>query len=510
MTSSQPALELRGVSKTFPGQRALAGVDFELRAGEVHALLGPNGSGKSTLIKILSGYHHADPGAEAWLFGEPLELGSHTAAHPLRFIHQDLGLVGQMDAVDNLALGGEYARRWWLSDRRERRVAAAKLARFGITMDVNAPVNSLTQAVQTMLALVRAVDGGLGRDGLLVLDEPTASLPAREVGVLFKLVREYQRQGGTVLYVTHRLAEVFEVADRVTVLRDGQRVATTEVGQLDHAGLVELIVGREVAAMVAEGHGQPTTSAVALEVDGLSGAGVVDVDLNVRHGEIVGVTGLVGSGYEDLLDLIFTGRGRHSGRIAVDGEPHVVKGALASIKARIAYAPSDRKRLSAISAWTVRENITLPAIGSSRLFRWLSERREARDTQAWMNRLDVRPQDPNRVFSALSGGNQQKVVLARWLRCGARVYLLEEPTNGVDVGAKATIYTALREVAADGAAVLLTSQDAEELAGTCDRVLVLRDGRVCAELSGVALTPDRVVAESVRSDPIDEWKQVAS
>lgn len=499
-----PALELRNISKVFQGQRALDGVDLQLMPGEVHALLGPNGCGKSTLIKILAGYHEPEGGAEASLFGEAFELGSHTAAHPIRFIHQDLGLVGPLDAVDNLALGGTYARRWWLSDRVEREFARERLAALGVAMDVAAPVDSLSQAVQTMLAVVRAVGDGLGSRGVLVLDEPTASLPAHEVSVLFELIGEYKRQGGTVLYVTHRLAEVFEVADRVTVLRDGRRIVTHPVQDLDHDSLVELIVGHKLATVTAAGNPVVDEEDVRLVVRGLTGAGITDVDLTVRGAEVVGVTGLVGSGYEDVLRLVFTGHEREGGQIMVDGQPLAAEGPAASIAAHVAYAPSDRKRLSAITSWSLRENVTLPALRPSGFLRWLSDRHEGRDAQVWMDRLNVNKGDPNRLFTALSGGNQQKVVLARWLRCGARIFLLEEPTNGVDVGAKRAIYQALREVTGDGAAVLLTSQDPEELTGICDRVVVLREGRVGAVLRGAELTPDRIVSEIVRRDPAVE------
>jgi ribose transport system ATP-binding protein len=495
---NSPALELRHLSKAFQVQRALDDVDLELERGEVHALLGPNGSGKSTLIKILAGYHDAEPQAEAVLFGQAFQLGSHTPAHPIRFIHQDLGLVGRFDAVDNMALGGQYVGRWWLSDRVERRAASAKLTAFGVAVDVSEPVDSLPRAVQSMLAVVRAVDSGLGAEGLLVLDEPTASLPAREVGVLFDLIREYKRTGGTVLYVTHRLAEVFDVADRVTVLRDGRRVATVRVDELDYDRLVELIVGHKLEAIGADDGSPPDDGESRLSVRGLAGTGLEGVDLDVRRGEIVGVSGLVGSGYEDVLRLIFVSGQRTAGEIAVDGRPLSGHGPRASIEAGVAYAPADRKRLSAITAWTSRENVTLPALRPRRILRWLSDRHEKRDAGEWMRRLNVVPADPNRSFAELSGGNQQKVVIARWLRCGARVFLLEEPTNGVDVGAKRAIYEALRDVAAGGAAVLMTSQDAEELAGICDRVVVLREGQVGAVLSGRDRTPERIIAESVR------------
>lgn len=508
MTAPLPApiaLQLHHVSKVFQGQWALDGVDLELRAGEVHALLGPNGSGKSTLIKILAGYHGAEAGAEAKIFGKPFQLGSQMQEHPIRFIHQDLGLVGELDTVDNLALGGGYSSKWWLSGRAERRYAKAKLAALGLSIDVAAPVGSLSKAVQTMLAVVRAVDG-IGGQGLLVLDEPTVSLPPREVEVLFDLVREFKRQGGTVLYVTHRLGEVFDIADRVTVLRDGKRVGTLGVDELNHDGLVELIVGRELLAMSNDDNPPVDPAMVRLSVGALAGAGVHGIDLTACKGEIVGITGLVGSGYEDVLRIIFNASERVAGEIDVNGVALVDGGPHESIAAGVAYAPSDRSRLSAISGWTLRENVTLPDLRPRRLLRWLSDSHESADARVWLDRLNVVPSDPNRPFASLSGGNQQKVVLARWLRCGAHIFLLEEPTNGVDVGAKRAIYEAVREVATQGSAVLMTSQDIEELTGICDRVLVLRHGRVGAVLYGPQLTAERIVIESVRIDTAPETR----
>ncbi len=501
-TGPHVALALNGLTKVFEGQYALHDVDLELRKGEVHALLGPNGSGKSTLIKILAGYHEPEPGAAARLHGTPLELGSRSSARRIRFIHQDLGLVSELDAVDNLALGQGYTRRWWLSSRRERAAARRLLAEYEIDVDLDTPVHTLTRAQQSMLAIVRAVGSGLGGDSLLVLDEPTAALPAREVRQLFALVQELRRRGGTVLYVTHRLGEVFEIADRVTVLRDGRRVATRPVAELDHDALVELIVGRALEDFVPAPL-PPCGGEAVLEVRGIRGGAVADVSLAVRPGEVVGVSGLVGSGCEHLLQLIFGAERREAGEVLLDGRPVSGQSPDRSIRAGIAFVPADRKRLSAILDWTLRENVTLADVQGRGPAHWMSATRERADAGAWLQRLDVVPGDPERQFSSLSGGNQQKVVVARWLRRGARAFLMEEPTNGVDMGAKHGIYEALVDVARGGAGVLMTSQDPEELCFVCDRVIVLRDGRIGAELVGSAISEDRIVTESVRRTASD-------
>jgi ribose transport system ATP-binding protein len=487
------ALTLEHLSKVFEGQRALDDVSLEVRAGEVHALLGQNGSGKSTLIKVLSGYHQPEPGGTASLRGEPFELGSAAAARAggLRFIHQDHGLVGALDAVDNLALGAGYHGRWWLADRRERRAAERVLRQYGVEIDVTVPVQALTPAQQGMVAIAKALHG-LGDEGVLVLDEATAALPAEEVRELFRLLRTLRERGVTIVYVTHRLNEVFELADRVTVLRDGRRVGTYRVADLDHDALVEAIIGRPLESAYPE---LPApASDVVLELAGLSGDGVEDLSLQVRRGEVVGVTGLVGSGYESVASLAFGAVERDAGEVRVGGEP-VGATPQAAIAGGLAFAPADRRRFGAIPTWTVRENLTLPALRS----RWLSGRRERAEAVTWINSVKLSPPNPELLFSALSGGNQQKVVIARWLRCHPRAYLFDEPTNGVDVGAKRAIYEEVARVAADGAAVLISSADAEELCAVSDRVAVFRDGRIARTLVGDDVTVTNVRAATMSS-----------
>jgi ribose transport system ATP-binding protein len=498
-TAAPAALTLEGLTKVFEGQRALDCVDLELRRGEVHALVGQNGSGKSTLIKILAGYHAPEPGAVAEVGGEPFELGSARAAQEtgIRFIHQDLGLIGGLDAVDNFALVGGYRRRWWLSDRSERAAIRDVLAEYDLDFDVSAPIGTLSPTRQAMLAIVRALHGTTG--GLVVLDEPTASLPAQEIRQLFSLIRDLRARGAAVLVVTHRLGEVFEIADRVTVLRDGRRVATRPVAELDHDRLVELIVGRPLEAFYAPPP-EPRDD-VILEVEDLAGAGVAGVSFTVHEGEIVGVTGLTGSGHEDLVYLLFGARPRTSGAVVVDGEPLDDPSPAAAIRAGMAFAPADRRRLSATPVLSLRENLTLPDLRPIGPARWLSPRSERSDTLRWLDRLGVVPPDPERIFATLSGGNQQRVVLGRWLRCGSRVLLFEEPTNGVDTAAKQGIYAALSEAAASGAATLISSADPEELSAICDRVIVMRGGVIGTTLAGAALDPDAIVAQSLLPAP---------
>lgn len=487
---------MTGVSKRFGAQQALADVSITVRQGEVHALLGQNGSGKSSLIKVLAGFHQADTGS-AQVQGRPLELGSASASRAagIRFIHQDLGLISEMDAVENLALGGRFASRVWLSDRRERRAARDALAAYNIDVDVAAPLEALSAAQRTMVAIVRALRSNSHTPGLLVLDEPTASLPNPEVRQLFSMIDDLRRRGDAALYVTHRLTEVFDIADRVTVLRDGRVVATEVVADLTPAKLVELIVGGPVEEFYPT-HVEPRDE-IALEVDGIGGGEVAEVSFRAQRGEQIGVTGVVGSGYDQLLGLIFGARTQTRGAVRIDTRELVPNDPASAIKNGLAYAPSDRKRLSALQSWSVRENVSLPKIGV-RGMRWLGEARERNEVQSWIDSLNVVPNDPEKLFSALSGGNQQKAVLARWMRCGASVVLLDEPTNGVDQGSKHGIYETMKQAAAGGTTFVFASSDLEELCAVCDRVLVMVDGRISGVVSGADLTVPRLMHESLR------------
>lgn len=493
-----PKLLLEGLTKTFQGQRALNEVKFELRAGEIHCLLGQNGSGKSTLIKVLAGYHSPEPGWTATVSGTPFDLGSSAAARDLglRFIHQDLALIDELSVYDNLALGSEYSGRFWLSERHERRRAKEIFAKYGVDIDVSAPLGKLDAASRTMTAIVRALHHGDAARGILVLDEPTASLSEVGKDHLFAMLRDVKAQGGTLLYVTHRLHEVFELADRVTVLRDGRSVATREVKELDHDSLVELILGRPVETFYPE---PPTPGKdTVLEVSGLRGGGIKDFSCTVMANEIVGVVGLAGSGVEDIPKLIFGAGNREAGEFKLDGIPCTPGSPWEAIRAGFAFVPGDRKRLGGVAEWTLRENLTLPKILGRGPLRWLARRHEARDVAPLLGQLAVKPSDTEARFSSLSGGNQQKIMIARWLRCGARAYLLDEPTAGVDVGAKTAIYNALRGVASDGAAVLMATSDLEEACAVCDRVYVIHDGRVEVVLNGDRLTVDNLLAEMLR------------
>ena len=506
--SPVPALTLRNLSKTFPGQVALDQVSIEVRAGEVHCLLGQNGSGKSTLIKVLAGFHSPDPGATVSFDGSEVDLSRTDAdwRERLRFIHQDLGLVSGLSVVDNLALGRGFHTgrlgfiRWEEEAARARRL----LEGFGVDVDVTRPVSTLGAAQKTMVAIARAVrDWDEHQFRVLVLDEPTSSLPVREIASLFKTIRLVVARGAGVIFVTHRLDEALEIGDCVSVLRDGRLVASEPIGRLDHDRLVELIVGRRVDELYAA---PPVPRAEQVKrVCDLSGAYVRQFSLELHRGEIVGVAGLVGSGRDDIGGLIFGARPRLGGVVVVGGATIPAHRPRRALQAGVAYVPGDRTTAGVISSFAVRENLCLPALrplrhGWRRGW-WMQRARECNETRRWVAQLDIRPAESEGKVETLSGGNQQKVVLAKWLRTNPRVLLLDEPTQGVDVGAKAEIYRAIAEAAALGLGVVMASTDASELAHVCDRVLVMRDGAIAAELGEGELTEERIAAEMLRASP---------
>jgi ribose transport system ATP-binding protein len=499
-----PALSVRGLSKTFVGQRALTDVDLDVAPGEIRALVGENGCGKSTLIKILAGFHEPDPGAVVTVAGEPLALGRPGAgeAAGLRFVHQDLGLVAGLDSVDNLALGQGYrARRAGLIDwAGERRAAREALRRLGYEVDVRTPVGRLTISERTAVAVARALarrDGAPGAARMLVLDEPTANLPAAEAARLFALVRTVRDSGVPVLFVSHHFDEVFALADSVTVLRDGRVVGTRPVAGLTEPELVELVIGRPLELHEDLGL-RSARDRTVLTARGLRGAVVDGVDLDVHAGEVLGVAGITGSGREELAAMLFGGVAR-SGTVSVEGREVPPQRPDRAIAAGMGLVPAERHANAAFLAASLRENVTMVDVRRNVVAGLLRHRRERSDVVSWLERLQVRPARSETAMAALSGGNQQKVVLARWLRQEPRLLVLDDPTQGVDVGAKAEIHGLIDAAAAGGTAVLVLSSDHEELARLCHRVLVLRSGVVTDELHPPALTAERLTASTIGS-----------
>ncbi|OZE91878.1 hypothetical protein CH298_05750 [Rhodococcoides fascians] len=497
------ALSINGLSKTFGGHRALDDVELFLAPGEIRGLVGQNGCGKSTLIKVLAGYHDPDDGASIAVGVDQLHVGTPGSgeAAGLRFVHQELGLVESLDVVDNLALGHGYKTTaiGTIDFRAERAGAKAALAELGVDLALDKLAGALTMSERTMLAIARAVQDRSGEARVLVLDEPTANLPAAEAVRLFDLVRRIRDRGVAVLFVSHHLNEIFSLCDSVTVMRDGKIVTTRALDGLDESGLVELMIGRRVEEFLAEP--EETTDAVGdpvLQIVDLSCGAVEDFSFSIRSGEVLGIAGITGSGREQIVPALF-GAETRGGEITVDGKTVEQGRPDLAMSAGIGCVPAERLSNAAFAAASLRENVSVADPWGFAKGGVVRVKREKSDVAHWLERLGVRPTgDTERHLSTLSGGNQQKVVLARWLRRNPRVLLLDEPTQGVDIGAKADIHALVDAAARAGTAVLVVSTDHGELTRLCDRVIVLSVGRVVDEFSRPRIDPDRLTASTLK------------
>ncbi|GHF17437.1 galactose/methyl galactoside import ATP-binding protein MglA [Amycolatopsis deserti] len=474
-------LAVRGLVKNYPGVRALDEVDFDLAAGEVRALLGKNGAGKSTLVKILSGALRPDAG-RVELDGRAVQLAGPAEARAagIATVHQELSLVPELTVAENLLLGRwreAGARGPFINSAAMAAYAERHLATLGVAIDPKAKVGALSVAQQQMVEIARALSYG-GK--VLILDEPTSSLPAVEVAALLDLVRRLATDGLSVVYVSHRMDEIPQVADSVTVLRDGRHVATRPISEANTARIVDMMTGGAIHA-----HRPRTTASggrTVLSVAGLSTADRVrDVSFELREGEVVGIAGLLGSGRTELLRCLSGLTAPTAGSIRLDGRPFTPRGPRQAIRAGVGLAPEDRKGEGLALGMSVSANLVMSCLPAVRSRGLLSGRRERRLATGSCTRLSVKTPSLSTAVGTLSGGNQQKVVLGKLLNAGTRVLLLDEPTRGVDVEAKDQIYQLIRDLAAAGTSVLMVSSELEELFEVCDRLLVLRDGQVVAQ-----------------------------
>jgi len=481
-------LEVRGLSKAYGGTLALDDVDLDIRPGEVHALLGGNGSGKSTLIKCLAGVETPEPGGVLDLDGDVVAADQWSSdrayAAGLRFVHQQPAVFPELSVAENIAFGTDFPRNrvggiaWTELHRR----TAALLERFHVPATPTTPLGALRAADRTRVAIIRAVqDREDAHSGVLVLDEPTAALPAHEVDQLLASLRRYAAAGQTILYVSHRLDEVLSVADRVTVLRDGRKVATVDAAGLTEADLIELIVGRPLDRLFPDAIASPDRD-VVLSARHLRGGPLRDVTFDLHRGEVLGVAGLLGSGRSELLRMIFGAYPIAGGTVSLGGGDLAATTPSEAMAAGIAYVPEERYADALFAGESVRHNITAGSAGSyfsGLVFRHGQERADSADS---IRRFLIRVGSDRQPIETLSGGNAQKVVLARWLSRQPKVLLLDEPTQGVDIGARSEIYALVRAATRAGTSVLLVASDMEEMAHACDRVVVLRDGRIAAEV----------------------------
>ena len=486
-----PAVRFEHISKRFPGARALDDVTFEIAAGSCHALCGENGAGKSTLGKILAGIHSPDSGQLA-LFGKPVSFSGpeQALAAGVGMVHQELAFCENLSVAENLCLGRLPASGGFLDRRLMRRTAEEMLAAIGAQIDVRRRVGDLTTGQQQMLQIASAVGTGAR---IIVFDEPTSSLSQHEAEKLYDLIGQLRARGVTSIYVSHRMEEIFRLCDTVTVLRDGMHVATAPAAGLTQAALVQMMIGRPLAEYFPS-HIHAQTGDELLRVDGLSSPGKFEnVSFTLRAGEVLGFAGLVGAGRSEVAQALFGLDGEATGRVFVRGKPINISGPRAAMREGVGLVPEDRKRQGLVLSMTAVANTTLPILG--RLSRWsfIRRRSERSLVGSYFERLRVRAPTVDVVTAGLSGGNQQKLVLAKWLAANCQILILDEPTRGVDVGAKAEIHALIDELASRGAGVVLISSELPEVLNLCTRIIVLRGGRIAGELPRAGATQDALM-----------------
>lgn len=498
-----PILRIERLSKSFGGARALDEVSLTVAHGEVHGLLGQNGSGKSTLIKILSGFHEPDGRPTIEIDGRALPLPvsiSSLRAHGVSFVHQHLGLLPSLTVLENLLLPDFAAEtRWFVDWRAEAKRARDLFERYEIRLDPLKSLSSLTPVERAQLAIVRAFDElrrgtreTRGR-GLLVLDEPTPFLPAHDVASLFRLIREIVADGASVIFVSHDIDEVLEITDWATVLRDGRVAGSFETRAMSKADVIRLIVGRHVNLETLRPAPRPL-GAPSIVISELRGGILEPFSISLSRGEVVGLTGLIGSGYDEVIYRLYGAVRAEGGALKIDGARTDIASQTPqrSITQGCVLIPGDRLGSGAIAALSVTENVSQPVLGRVSRAWALSDAALGRNAARLVDRFDVRPRDPKISFGSLSGGNQQKALLAKWLQTRPRLILLDEPTQGVDVGARAQVFSAIAEAVKEGAAALCASSDHEQLTAICDRVFVFNRGRVVKELVGADISKSAI------------------
>ena len=489
-----PVLHLKGVSKSFAGVQALKGVDFELFGGEVHALLGENGAGKSTLMRVLFGVWQPDSGSIGLDDSANIVINGprHALSLGVGLVSQEPSVVPQLDVAQNIFLGHKPALA--LSGRTELRLAARRiLDTLAPDLSETASVAKLGMAERQMVEIARALARG-GR--IIAFDEPTSSLTPSERDNLFEIIRSLKKSGKAIIYISHRMKEIHEIADRVTVLRDGQIVATGPIAEFSPDELNNLIAGRELAQELERGPSRLTGTGgqEALRVEGLTTSKLHGIDLSLRSGEIFGLAGLVGSGRTELVRAIFGADATTAGQIIVDGKTTAFQSPKDAIKAGIALIPEDRRGQSLVPLMTVEQNFGLANAGAFFRRGFLLSRYRRKEMARYIGELGIRPNRPEAQIRNLSGGNQQKVVVARWLKTGARIFLFDEPTRGIDVGAKSEIHDLLRQLAANGAAVLVISSEMPELLTLSHRIGIMREGKLAKVVeNGPGLTEEQLM-----------------
>ncbi len=496
-----PILKLQGISKSFPGVRALSGINLEVSPGEIHALLGENGAGKSTLMKILSGVYQPDEG-QILLEGQERHFANYdeAVAAGIGIVYQEFSLIPYLNAVENIFLGRELRNRFGLLDRTAMRKRAASLfARLGVAIDLRAEVRALSVAQQQFIEIAKA----LALDArILILDEPTATLTPSETEHLFAIMRELKRQGVAMFFISHHLEEIFEICDRITVLRDGQWIGVTDVEDTDVDRLVEMMVGRRLESNFPPKPEGTGAGRVVLQVEDLQieKGGPVNA-FQLREGEILGFAGLVGSGRTEAILAVLGATPVHRKRVQVNGKAARLADPAEALGLGLGILPESRKVEGLITPFSIKSNISINNLGKyTKASPFIDRKAEAAATGDIMRRVGVKAPGMETAVETLSGGNQQKVVLARWLNHHANILFFDEPTRGIDVGAKAEIYTLMRQLTARGYAIVMVSSELPEIIGMCDRVAVFKQGRIVQILEASAITPEDVMRHATAGE----------
>ena len=499
-----PLLAMRDVDKHFQGAQALRRASLEVHAGETMALVGQNGAGKSTLIKVLTGAYHRDSGSIRFDGGE-IDFASPQAAQNggVSTIYQEINLIPQRSVAENILLGREFKRFGLLDWRRINQEAARLLGRFKIDIDVTRPLAHYSTAIQQMTAIARAVSF---KSKLVIMDEPTSSLDEREVAVLFEVIRQLRAEGVAVIFVSHKLDELYEICDRVTIMRDGRTVRVGAMAEIDKVSLVSAMIGRELSSARERStgfrDGKAGAGAEVLVVNGLGvGFRVKNVRVSVRAGEIVGLAGLLGSGRTETARAVFGADVAEAGEMRIAGERARPREPSEAIALGVGFCSEDRKLEGIVPDMSVAENLTLGVLPKLTRYGVVDEAERRRIVERFIQRLSIKTSSPEQKIRELSGGNQQKVLLARWLCANPKLLILDEPTRGIDVGAKAEIQALIRELADQGLGVLMISSELDEVVEGGDRVFVLSDGRTVAELSHEQATPAAVIAAMAHVEP---------
>lgn len=489
-TPQTPLLEMRGIHKTFPGVVALDSVDFTLLPGEVHALIGENGAGKSTMIKIISGLYKADSG-ELLVDGEVVDFRgpADSIARRIKVVYQELDLVPGLSVAENVYLGAYPKKRgarvdWDALHRNTKQL----LDELGLAIDPDTPVGELRVAEQQLVEIARALSQNAQ---IVVMDEPTSALSTDEVERLFTFIRRLQERGVGVIYVTHKLDEIYRIADRVTVVRDGKHVVTTDVAGTNSHDLVTWMVGRELKDLFPKSSIE--RGPVLLQATDVSGSGIEHFDLTVHAGEIVGLFGLLGAGINTVGRVLFGASDRTGGSVEIEGQPIKPNSPSDAMAKGMGLLTENRKSDGLVLPMSVRDNMTLASLRQFASFSWLNSRKETKEASAYVDRLSVRTPSLRQRVQLLSGGNQQKVLMARWLMRDPKVLILAEPTRGIDVGSKAEIYRLIDEMAQRGLGIVFMSTEIPEILGIADRIFVMREGRVTAELERREATQEKLI-----------------